>query len=1206
MEVKDAADASFASHTLTGGEVSSLDSKILTFTLSFEDMNDIKKLSTLAVSRESTFIVMTSKAATDMASNPLVEIPSSKAQICGTYTLDETDPTLLDFSLNMDTGVLTLDFSETVKVGSFKPTEIRIQDSEDGDPTRCDCITCEKTHFVKSACTDTVDTLCQECTTCVQGQFASSACGTNADTVCEACGGCTDAGTFVQSLCAGESQTVCGNCAANCKVCGGTGDLCLECSTGSLDNGKCVLNCPTGHYSDSGSCVPCDSSCEECTDSGADQCTSCLGNAVLKNGKCESPCDGLQKFRDTSDGKQVSIEASVTFKGNPPSAYINSFESTFKDQFINNMEVVLTAELEARKDQITRVGTSFDTTPTVGATAAANDADELVITYGIVVDQGFYEDIESIMATVVGSPWLFGESADDDRSPVLAAAQSASFNVGKINNFDFASQTDQTVGDVQIGSMCTDCDTSCGSCFGAEENQCTECANDDVMKDRNMCVGSCPAGTYASSGSCLACAAGCNDCTDGSTCKADSCAGSLVLENGQCLFAATTYGPSTPPSPPPPAQETPRLQNCDSQYDTVHVFTGAVNPTTEDGLTIEMTLTETDQNAIKATDKVAKDKDSTWIAFSDGTIADMSNAKIVAVGFDAAKQTKAHTPDATAPQLTGSTFDVEGRELTLVFSEPVRANTLSVADIAILNDGCLVCTTDTYRHDGGCISTCPAGYYAFAGDSESGAQCKKCHSTCATCSDGKADSCTECKPSLSLAAGVCSFDCASGTFRSDADDRYATVTTTIAFIDVVFNNGFLQADWDLFDERVVANVEFELDENSVMDISSSLEEGNEVAITMRVSQDKYETVVSILDTITAPGAESKSGPLIDDLINNHDKFSFATSEVVVSAAVDLGNMCVACDGTCTECVGADSTDCTECGTDKFLHDSQCHAECPAGSGFDEALGECVTCASTNHCFDCKESLVSYSLTSASTKTTTDNGLTMKVTLGKDDVDAITATTTLGTAQADTYIGVSAPTVDDMAGVNCAQQAELVGTYIEDEVLPELVSFRIDMNKEEIALTFSETVDGAKLKPTFITVRSQAADNGVQEYTLKGGSVTTDPAESTKIVLKLDSSPDLDAIKADTSLATDAEDTFIKLAQGAIVDMNDNAIAEVVSEKATGYVVDSTKPTLTSFDLDMDSLKLKLTFSETVLASSLVPTKITLQHAATVSDTTQVR
>ena len=93
--------------------------------------------------------------------------------------------------------------------------------------------------------------------------------------------------------------------------------------------------------------------------------------------------------------------------------------------------------------------------------------------------------------------------------------------------------------------------------------------------------------------------------------------------------------------------------------------------------------------------------------------------------------------------------------------------------------------------------------------------------------------------------------------------------------------------------------------------------------------------------------------------------------------------------------------------------------------------------------------------------------------------------------------------------------------------------------------------------------------------------------------------DLDLLLSDTSLGTNVNNTFLFLFSGALTDMYDNDVDEMGGQTVQASLVlpDSTPPELSFFSFDLNNGLLLLTFSETVNASSLDPTAITLQSSS---------
>ena len=74
-------------------------------------------------------------------------------------------------------------------------------------------------------------------------------------------------------------------------------------------------------------------------------------------------------------------------------------------------------------------------------------------------------------------------------------------------------------------------------------------------------------------------------------------------------------------------------------------------------------------------------------------------------------------------------------------------------------------------------------------------------------------------------------------------------------------------------------------------------------------------------------------------------------------------------------------------------------------------------------------------------------------------------------------------------------------------------------------------------------------------------------------------------------------TFIVIEEAAILDTSDNPVVALEAQAAiavTDITTDATRPELVGFDLDLNSGSLTITFSETVLPTSVIPSAITVQ------------
>ena len=114
-------DKDSVSRTLTGGTADPDDSDVqFDINLNAADLNFIKKSISFGTTENSTYISLTPKAVKDMSGNEVVEITAVGALKASTHVIDNVAPALAKYSFDLDNGVVTLTFSETVKAASIK------------------------------------------------------------------------------------------------------------------------------------------------------------------------------------------------------------------------------------------------------------------------------------------------------------------------------------------------------------------------------------------------------------------------------------------------------------------------------------------------------------------------------------------------------------------------------------------------------------------------------------------------------------------------------------------------------------------------------------------------------------------------------------------------------------------------------------------------------------------------------------------------------------------------------------------------------------------------------------------------------------------------------------------------------------------------------------------------------------------------------
>jgi hypothetical protein len=237
--------------------------------------------------------------------------------------------------------------------------------------------------------------------------------------------------------------------------------------------------------------------------------------------------------------------------------------------------------------------------------------------------------------------------------------------------------------------------------------------------------------------------------------------------------------------------------------------------------------------------------------------------------------------------------------------------------------------------------------------------------------------------------------------------------------------------------------------------------------------------------------------------------------------------------------------------------------------------------------------------------TTGPEVVIEVLLGKNDMNNLKLQVGLADSHTSTYLFMGLGAILDMASLPVdeilASQAMKVdsGDYIQDDVDPNLISFDLDLTAETLTLNFDETVNSASLNPDQITFQNQLVHgSGVTSYKLTGDKSRT--GDGTSVIVTL-LRTDVDAIKALPDLAivldfdashmgsgsgddTSDASTFLVLPNTCITDQDGNEVVPHKSNNAlevSTYKEDALQPELSSFDLNMNTGILVLSFTETV-------------------------
>ena len=227
---------------------------------------------------------------------------------------------------------------------------------------------------------------------------------------------------------------------------------------------------------------------------------------------------------------------------------------------------------------------------------------------------------------------------------------------------------------------------------------------------------------------------------------------------------------------------------------------------------------------------------------------------------------------------------------------------------------------------------------------------------------------------------------------------------------------------------------------------------------------------------------------------------------------------------------------------------------------------------------------------------------MFILLDNDDLNAL-KTLDIGRDNSSAYVVVESNAIVDIVNqpvVANPLNPHLVDEYITDDSSPSLESFYLDLTAETLTLYFNETVDRDTLDVTQITLcNTNSSLTASMTHTLTNVS-TSMGRNLPEIVINLGLF-DLNELKRMPYLATSVDNTFIHLNNLTITDTFGNEVIpidEYDKLQATDVTNDNINPLLQSFELDMNTGIMTLSFSETVNSATLDTAGITLHNSQT--------
>ncbi|CAB1448387.1 unnamed protein product [Pleuronectes platessa] len=523
----------------------------------------------------------------------------------------------------------------------------------------------------------------------------------------------------------------------------------------------CVSECPKGFWGDRRRCKRCYSSCESCTGSRSDQCTTCQPGHHLTEGTntCTAVCgDNYYLDHDTNTCRKCGENCvkctsySICTECSPDTSLQgNRCQRSCAPGFYHDKQEG-TCE-PCHKACATCAG--------AGVEACNRCAD------GYLLEE--WRCVSSCSASFYAtepSP----EIADGhricrrcDASCLICVGPSRGNCSGcssghRLQEGVCVVDTVCTGGEYQDGDgTCHACDATCLKCTGPRSEDCISCVASRAL-DEGVCGVECAKGKYQSGGRCHLCDHTCATCTDPApascgSCDTDKFGVERYLYKAQCLDACPEAFYHTEERSCEPCSDQCRLctgpshcLRCNSSYYV------------SDGACVKLECGEGEVEDPDYDDCMACEE-----GCSKCVLYNPRHCLSCTVGFY-------NFQDGCYNNCPAKTYSMD-QEMTCV---PCDDSCVSCDE-----HECYWCETDLFLSgttaplgqdmesgEGTCVSVCPDGFY---GDEDTN-DCEECHSDCVTCSGPEDDECLSCETGLTLENGACGSDhevCPAKTFLTD-------------------------------------------------------------------------------------------------------------------------------------------------------------------------------------------------------------------------------------------------------------------------------------------------------------------------------------------------------------------------------------------------------------------------------------------------------
>ncbi|XP_045923579.1 proprotein convertase subtilisin/kexin type 5-like [Micropterus dolomieu] len=510
----------------------------------------------------------------------------------------------------------------------------------------------------------------------------------------------------------------------------------------------CVPECPRGFWGDRLRCKRCYSSCESCTGSRSDQCTSCQPGHHLTEGT--STCTAI-----CGDNYYLDHDANMCRKCSENCLKCTSYSICTECK----PDISLQGN---RCQQSCAVGFYHDKQE--GACKPCHKACATCAGAGVeacnrCAESYLMEEWKCVSSCSAGfyATGPNSEIADGHRicrrcdSSCLTCVGPSQGNCSSCSSGHSLQEevcvvnTECTDGEYQDSNgRCHACDATCLKCTGPQREDCISCVSSRAL-DEGRCVVECAKGKYQSGGQCHLCDHTCATCVDAepancTSCDTDKFEMERYLYKGQCLDACPEAFYHTKERTCEPCSD--HCQLCTSP---THCLKCNSSYYVSDGVCAKLECGEGEVEDPDYDDCMACEE-----GCKKCVLYNPKHCLSCTEGFY-------NFQDGCYKNCPAKTYSVE-EEMTCVACDDNCVN----CD----EHECYWCETDFFLSEGRCVSVCPDGFY---GDEDTN-DCEECHSDCVTCSGPKDDDCLSCEEGKMLENRACVPDhevCPIKTFRSD-------------------------------------------------------------------------------------------------------------------------------------------------------------------------------------------------------------------------------------------------------------------------------------------------------------------------------------------------------------------------------------------------------------------------------------------------------